>query len=318
MSKDLFDVGLAVCTYKRPMGLQRLLAALPDGLDATDIPIFVIDNDGTDPRVSEVVADAASRFGLDIRVFVETEPGISAARNRALSEAYDAGLNHLAMLDDDEWPEPGWLKAMVDCRTKAGVGVVGGIVRPVFPSGREHLQRYAQFWSVLPQERDGKPFIHATSNVLIDLDVLQAVGSIRFDNDQGLSGGGDLVFFSKLFDAGVAMAWTTEGAVLEEVPAERASLNWLDRRRFRVGNHMVMDETIRQGAFKPVLKTAALWLRLPIYPLFQREPGAALTGWRLEFHKLRGRISAHLGNRVFEYARDGVGLRRHKASKSDT
>lgn len=51
-------------------------------------------------------------------------------------------------------------------------------------------------------------------------------------------------------------------------------------------------------------------MRLAIYPLFGREPGAVFAGWWLEFAKVRGRIAAHWGLRVIEYARDGVSLRK--------
>jgi succinoglycan biosynthesis protein ExoA len=169
---------------------------------------------------------------------------------------------------------------------------------------------HRQFWSVQPQQRGGRPFVHATSNVLIDLAALAGVPRPLFDDAYGLSGGGDLVLFSRLFDLGIPMAWSERALAFEEVPVERASRAWLDRRRHRVGNHMVMDEELRQGRLRPALKTAALVARLPIYPLLGREPGARWMGWRLEAAKLRGRIAAHAGLRVWEYARDGVGLRR--------
>ena len=152
--------------------------------------------------------------------------------------------------------------------------MVGGVVEPCFPAGAERLARFRRFWSVLPQARGGRPFVHATSNVLLDLAALRG---LAFDEAHGLSGGGDLVFFSRLFERGVAMAWAELARVREEVPRERASLAWLARRRRRVGNHMVMDEEARQGRLRPVLKTLGLLARLPAYPLLGREPGARLA-----------------------------------------
>jgi hypothetical protein len=71
-----------------------------------------------------------------------------------------------------------------------------------------------------------------------------------------------------------------------------------------------MDEEGRRGRLRPMLKTAALLARLPLYPLLGREPEAPLLGWRLEAAKLGGRIAAHRGLRSYEYARDGVSERR--------
>lgn len=301
-------LGVAICTWRRPAGLARLLAALPAGSEGVAEPplVLVVDNDGSDPRVAAVVAAAP----VPVRLLVEPRPGISAARERAFAAAEAAGLDLLALIDDDEWPEPGWLAALLAARAASGAAVVGGIVEPVFPPGLEHLARWRRFWSVGPQRRDRRPFVHATSNVLVELAALRGLARPLFDEDHGLSGGGDLVFFSRLFARGVAMAWAEDARVREEVPPERASLAWLRRRKRRVGNHMVMDEERRQGRLRPLLKTAALVARLPAYPLLGREPEAWLFGWRLEAVKIGGRIAAHRGLRSFDYARDGVTERR--------
>ena len=188
--------------------------------------------------------------------------------------------------------------------------VVGGIVRPVFPASAPELERSARFWSVLPQTRAGRPFVHATSNFLIDLAAIGDVPRPLFDDAYGLAGGGDVVFFADLFARGKAMVWAEDAVVLEEVPASRASWGWMRGRRFRVGNHMVFEEELRQGWLRPVLKTTGLCVRLVVYPLLGREPGVRIAGWKLEAAKVRGRIAAHLGRQVVEYARDGRAERR--------
>ena len=305
-------LGIAVCTYRRPQGLARLLAALPAGLGGlAEAPlVIIVDNDGRDPRVAAAVAASP----LPARLLVEPAPGISAARNRAFAAAEAAGVTTLALIDDDEWPAPGWLAALLARRATTGAQVVGGLVEPCFPPEAAHLTHWRRFWSLRPQARDGRPFVHATSNVLVDLSALDGLPRPLFEPAHGLSGGGDLVFFSRLFARGVTMAWAEEAIVHEEVPPERASLAWLARRRRRVGNHMVMDEERRLGRLRPMLKTAGLLARLPVYPLLGREPEARLLGWRMEAAKLGGRLAAHRGLRSYEYARDGVNERRVASS----
>lgn len=294
-------VGIAICTYRRPDGLARLLAALPAGAPEART-VIVVDNDGSDPRVVAVAA-AARAAGLDLRLHVEPRPGISAARNRAFAEAEAAGIGLLALLDDDEWPAPGWLARLLARRRETGAAVVGGIVRPAFPEAAARLAPYARFWSVLPQARDGRPFVHATSNVLVDLRRLGGVSRPLFDDAYGLTGGGDVVFFARLFARGLPMAWAEDAVALEAVPPARASWRWITRRRFRAGNHMALEEAVRAGRLRPALKTAGLCLRLPLYPLLGREPEARLAGWWLEAAKLAGRLAAHRGHHVAEYAR---------------
>ena len=106
------------------------------------------------------------------------------------------------------------------------------------------------------------------------------------------------------------MAWAEEAVAFEEVPPARASWAWIVRRRRRVGNHMVLEEALRAGpAPAGAEDRGALPARLAVYPLLGREPEARLAGWRLEAAKLRGRIAAHRGRQVVEYARDGVAER---------
>ena len=62
-------VGVAICTYRRPEGLARLLAALPAGAPEA-ATVIVVDNDGGDPRVAAAVA-AAHAEGRDVRLFEE-------------------------------------------------------------------------------------------------------------------------------------------------------------------------------------------------------------------------------------------------------
>jgi succinoglycan biosynthesis protein ExoA len=305
------SVAVAVCTYRRPAGLARLLATLPEGCGARwPVPVFVIDNDGHDPEIVEIVAREHTQARADIRLVVEPSPGISAARNRALAEAEAAGIDRLAMLDDDEWPLAGWLEALLARQTATGAAITGGIVRPHFPASMpRNLRRLEHLWSVRPQSRGGAPFVHATSNVLLDLTQLRDVLRPIFDPAFGLSGGSDLVAFSRLARLGKPMAWAEDAVAIEAIPPARATLAWLRQRRFRVGNHMALDDAERLGGFGACLRTAGLLARLPVYPLLGREAAAPLLGWRLETAKIRGRLAAHRGLKVHEYARDGVRLR---------
>ena len=298
--------GLAVglCTYKRRDSLLRTLDHIALAAVALDAPpcVIVVDNDGHDPEVQRSVRAFALRSGLTVHCLVETQPGISAARNAVFDRASALGVRFVAMIDDDEWPSAEWLKELLATQAERSAAVVGGPVRPVFPEQAASLRRYARFWAVDRQFLQGRPFVFCTCNFLIDMQAIAAVPRPLFDEAFGLSGGGDTVFFRGLFFAGHAMAWSQAAYVHEEVPPSRASFAWMRQRRFRVGNHAVRWESL-VGRRKSLLKTAGLLLRLPLYPLFLREPEAPLVGWLFEFDKLRGRVAAHFGDVFVEYGR---------------
>jgi hypothetical protein len=98
---------VAICTRNRAETLARVLESfcaqtVPEG---TAWELLVIDNGSTDP--TRDVADAfASR--LPLRVVDEPEPGLSAARNRAVLAARG---EFMLWIDDDAIPSPGWIAA---------------------------------------------------------------------------------------------------------------------------------------------------------------------------------------------------------------
>lgn len=299
------SLAVGICTYRRRASLERTLSAVALAAQVLREPpiVIVVDNDGADSAVERAVADFAARSGLTAHYRIESAPGISAARNAVFEEARARHARFLAMIDDDEWPSALWLAELLRVQAATGAAVVGGPVRPVFPTSAQALQRYARFWSVQRQFLHGKPFVFCTCNALVDLHALAAQPQPPFDEAFGLSGGGDTVFFRRLFFAGLPMAWAEAAWVHEEVPASRATIGWMRQRRYRVGNHAVRWESDGSMPWRSLLKTLGLTLRLPIYPSLRREPEAPWMGWLLELDKLRGRWAAHFGRIFIEYAR---------------
>jgi succinoglycan biosynthesis protein ExoM len=298
-------VAVGVCTYKRPSSLERALEHVVVAGREAAVPllIIVVDNDGNDPAVRAVAERVASRSGLAVRYRIESRPGISAARNAVFAEAHSAGARFLAMVDDDEWPSPPWLRELLQTQATTRAVVVGGPVHAVFSDAAARMRKYAAFWSVQPQVLDGRPFVFAAGNFLIDLAAIADLPRPLFDDALGLAGGEDTFFFRGLFRRGLPMAWAAGADVFEEVPDARATLAWLRPRRFRVGNSAVRAESAGGAATRSFVKTLGLSLRLLFYPLLRREPDAALLGWLLEWDKVRGRYAAHFGRMTLEYAR---------------
>ena len=298
-------IAVAVCTYKRPRDLARLLDAF-SGLRAPhDTAFVVVDNDGQDPQVEVIVTRFRERTGSLVRYVIEREPGISAARNAAIRAVRNMGAEYVAMLDDDEWPPVGWLDALLATQRRTGAKIVGGPVRPVFSETRAKMRQHARFWSVEAEFLNGKPFVYCTCNFLLELAAASFLGAEPFDQAFGISGGGDTVFFRALANAGVPMAWSEDAWIYEEIPDSRASVSWLRKRRYRMGNvaYRWEIETPVKGDLNPKLKTLLAVCRLPFYPLVSRERSHRLLAWLLEFDKLRGRAAAQFGREYAEYQR---------------
>jgi succinoglycan biosynthesis protein ExoM len=224
-------VAVCVATYARPDGLARVL----DGLSAlhTDacVRAVVVDNDATGP--SRAACEArASAFALGLRYEVEAQRGITYARNRAVAAA-GPDVDFIAMLDDDEVPNPGWLTALLRVQAKYGADIVTGPVIPYFPTPPAEWVWDGRFFD-RPRYETGHDLPHAhTNNVLVRRSVFEKTG--RFDDRFALTGGEDLQFFRRAKDAGARIVWANDALVEEWIPESRANLGWLLRRAYRSG-----------------------------------------------------------------------------------
>jgi succinoglycan biosynthesis protein ExoM len=303
---DQSSIAIGICTYRRKSLLLRTIEYLK--VCARDfgepVTLIVVDNDGKDSTLKQEVEAAAQDASIAAVHFeVESTPGISAARNQVLKVALAGKHECLCFIDDDEWPSKTWLKELNVIQKTSGAWVVGGPVTPVFAVNAERFSKVSSFWAVGPQLRDGKPYVYATGNCLIKLDVLREIEAPYFKPEFGLTGGEDAAFFHALYAKGVSMAWANDAIVFEEIPQDRANMTWMRNRRYRIGISMAQLEMSEKGRARALIKTLALTARLAIYPLLGREPASPWVGWWFEAVKIFGRWAAHFGQKYYAYAR---------------
>lgn len=118
------DTTVVICTRDRPLGLRATLRSLQRQTDS-DFRVLVVDN-GSNPRESATVVAAVE---LSKREYViESRPGLSRARNRALGEVR---TNLVAWIDDDEVADPEWVRRLKEGFThEARPAAVCGVMLP--------------------------------------------------------------------------------------------------------------------------------------------------------------------------------------------
>jgi succinoglycan biosynthesis protein ExoM len=224
------SVVVAVLTYRRPLELAALLPELSRQASGRPaIRVLVVDND---PAASgSAVVSALNDDG--VRYVHEPRPGIAAARNRALDEATSYDL--LVFIDDDEWPNPTWLESMLEVHDRtASAAVVGPVISeyaaepdPWIKAGRFFDRRRLPSGTLID--------VAATNNLLLDLRQVRAFG-LRFDEAFGISGGSDTLFTRELHQRGGKLVWCDEAIVIDQVPMERLTRQWVLLRALRSGN----------------------------------------------------------------------------------
>ena len=227
----------AVCalTYHRPEGLRRLL----DRLEQLDVPnghemfVVIIDND-PEGSAREIAESAAEHAPWDLLYEIETERGISIARNSAVRRGLAAGADAIVFIDDDEWPDADWLAEFIATQLETGAEVVTGPVLPVFDDPAPTWVHAGGFFD-RPRFPHNSAIPYATTSSVLMMRSCFDGRPAPFDPDFGLSGGSDTHLFAELRDAGHAMAWCDRAVVYEAIPTSRVDAPWLVRREYRRG-----------------------------------------------------------------------------------
>lgn len=226
----------AICipTFRRPVGLARALRAIDDmDFAGTSPRVFVIDND-PDGGANQVVEALERELQVPLEYHHQPNRGIVWARNTALEAALAWQPEWIAWMDDDEWPDPLWLRHVLDTQRTTGADVVMGPAEQLFESGaRAWLAKSGLFGGERFATGASYPYFHTrTSGVLIRASV---VPPEHFDLRLNLTGGEDRLFFTRLHRAGAAFAWDDRAVMRELVPRTRVSVAWLIRRWYRTG-----------------------------------------------------------------------------------
>lgn len=226
---------IAVLTFHREEHLRELLTALQSELgtfvfgDATAQvrQILVIDNDPG--RSAETVA---AQFD-SVRYVGEPIPGIAAARNRALEETTQ--FDFLVFIDDDERPDPGWMRSHLKTWRDSEASAVAGAVISEFAGPLDPWLAVGGFFE-RPRPPSGTRLgVAATNNLLLDLRDVRRIG-LKFDVRYGLTGGEDTLFTRALVAAGGSLVFCSEALVFSKVPASRMTRRWVLARFMSGGN----------------------------------------------------------------------------------
>lgn len=291
---------LCICTFQRPDGLLTLLRSLPQLQDSDGLEIVVIDNDPAQAGL-QALQQLPSDYPFTVHTGSTQAPGISHARNAAVDLALTRAPQWLAFLDDDEWPEPDWLRELHRVREATGADAVGGPTRSVFPETADAALRNNPYYGADLNLPDGSACqLEAAGNFLIRATLVKSLGPDYFHPAFAESGGEDLAFFTRLAALGARMHWAAGACVNETVPANRLSEHWMQERVITIANSRVRVMQMLQPGMGATLlrlaKTGALAAQTGLTGLV----GLVHAPWRerarLLRWKLQGKVSAHLGH----------------------
>lgn len=271
-------LSIVVCTYNRDKYLYGALKCIAEnGFPADAYEIILVNNMSTDNTEAE-----CQRFGhdypnVDFRYFVETNQGLSYARNRGIEESRGETL---LFLDDDSYIQQDYLKNLQrQLNDHPEADAFGGKIDPIFESGEapKWLSKWNYSWvSAIDMgdrvcQFEGKAF-PIGANMGIRKAMLEKIGVFNTQlgrSKKNLMGGEEKDLFERIQQQGGLIYYFPDVIVNHVIPPTRTTKDYVKR----LGEGVGRSERIRtlgisrwkylKRLFSELVKwggTAILWL----------------------------------------------------------
>lgn len=300
---------VCIPTFRRPHDLLNLLNHLNCQTSPLPFSVVVADNDSASQQGLLAIRRLRhEQLRFSLHGIIADKPGLSSVRNTLLIEALKfSSAKLIAMIDDDEWPEPQWLERLIAIQTQTSADIVGGPVHSVFERSAPPAVLACRLFRSRTSQSGRVDIVWGTNNVLFTRAFIAAHAPSWFEDAYGLTGGEDADFFIKHYMLGRRFAWCAEAAVHEHVPPSRARFIWIAKRAFRVGstNAQIQRRRRFRGRTSPavvgiaVSKLAAAILGTPFRVIYSAWRADALC----DLAEACGMLYGAFGFQIREYAR---------------
>ena len=223
------QVSIGIPTFRRSTYLGQLLRSLEKLQTRAAITVIVADNDTIGREgISACRSIIAAGYRFPLLAIESPIRGIADTRNILAQMALQqGGVDYVAMIDDDSWPEPNWIETLLDLIDAEGVDLVRAAMEPDFEQPPEPWLVRTELYRPSITETGRVEQIHAAGNFLARADVFREVDSPWFSPEYALTGGEDDDFFLRLKELGYTFAQTANAVVHERMPATRCTPRWL-------------------------------------------------------------------------------------------
>jgi cellulose synthase/poly-beta-1,6-N-acetylglucosamine synthase-like glycosyltransferase len=260
--------------------------------------VIIVDNDAEMRGGAALVDQVAATFRFRLTCIVEPDRGHTYAYNRAFSAAcrVTPSPDYIAVLDDDEFPDPNWLTEMIRVSCEYGADIVGGPVFPVFDRP-DHWLAQSGFYAPVRHATGPVPMIYGAGNMLIRRDVLEQYLDEPFLHAFAFTGASDYDFFWRCRIDGRSFAWADNAEVFETTPPSRTTISYLLRRKFRNGSEATRLERKFLGRLAGAVRgwyigLGLLGLGLLSLPVAALRGRRAMMGSLMQTAKGAGRLAA--------------------------
>lgn len=235
-NKVMMDKSISIImpTYKRPKGLELALSSLvKQTVDTSDFQIIISDNDPAGSAKPYIDSMIALHKDINITYVHAVKPGVCNARNAAMEKVNG---RFLLFIDDDMEAPPDWTQNMIDLLEKYKAGIAfSDVTARMHDKTDPKIQAMIPLFSRTLKEPEG--FIDRFLGMGgAALDTAQMTfPNPPFDPALNDIGGEDDVLFHQLREQGVKTVWSPHFSAYEDIPASRATFQYIWKRNFAFG-----------------------------------------------------------------------------------
>ena len=238
-------ISVIICTYNRDKYIYNVLKSLALGtLEHSAYEIILVDNNCTDNTRKEVDHFCNVFPQVSLRYFVETNQGLSHARNRGIKESKG---DILVYVDDDATVNPEYLKTYADWfESHPETDAAGGPIIPHYETGSEPkwmtyfikrlLTGYLYFGDkAKPFPGDNYP---GGGNAAYRSRVFEKVGIYNVElgrNGDSLGGGEEKDIFDKMKREGMQFVYLPDAILYHSIPGYKLEADYFNRLTTGIG-----------------------------------------------------------------------------------
>ena len=232
------EVTVAIPSFRRPRGLERLLLALEKLETSAHVSVLVADNDAEGREGLALCETLRTRgYRWPLTCIVAEERGIAQARNALVEHVLAEGrADFVAMLDDDEWPDPQWLEAFLRVQQQTGADALHGAVLRAFESAPTPAAENCHGIAPMRERTGLVPMIDSTSSVLIRRACFEGLAKALLRSQFRAHRRRRPRLLRASETARNALRLGRRGYRHSWVPVSRASFGWVLQRAYRTGN----------------------------------------------------------------------------------
>lgn len=235
-------ISFIICTYNREKYIYECLSRLASNTVKDGFEIILVNNNSTDNTAAECERFVEDYKPANYHYFLETQQGLSFARNRGILEAKG---DWLVFLDDDAMVEPDYIASLQKhLSAHLETGAFGGQIVPLFEEGEpEWYSKWSMgFVSALDRGNNVHPFpsnkFPIGANMGIKRDVIDHIG--MFNTALGRTGnnllaGEEKDLFNRIHSAGYPILYFPNIPVRHCIPKRRTTKEFVERLAYGVG-----------------------------------------------------------------------------------